>query len=304
MLPIGTIIGIMNWCLTLISIFIFLFIFLIYIKLVKEGEDNDVSIRLTMNTCLAAFLTSITVITMVSSNIFNGFLLFNMNFCYVWGLFYDILECSIYYSYSLQAFYRLFRVIYYKKKFLASLKLYKMLIFCQWFFSIILILITLFLKWYIHLPTEKYCLIPYTNLIGSIYLIVILYSIPLLTIIIIYILITKHIRSSSSTTIIRIRERERNLRDLTVIKRIILSVFMLIILRFPTIIFILFGVINGYLYSLTYAIVGFVTAICLILIGLITISSTNQFKNHLFRYFNHQIHPLNTRVQQTVETTV
>jgi hypothetical protein len=304
MLLVATVIGIINWCLTVISIIIFLFIFIIYIKMIKEGGDNDVSIRLTMNTCLAAFSTSITVITMVSSNLFNGFLLFNMNFCYVWGLFYDIFECSIYYSYCLQAFYRLFRVIYYKKKFLASFKLYKMLILFQWFLSIILILITLFLKWYIHLPGEKYCLIPYTNLTGSIYLIVILYSIPLITIIIIYILITKHIRSSTSTTIIRIRERERNLRDLTVIKRIILSVCMLIILRFPTIIFILFGVINGYLYSLTYAIVGFVTAICLVLIGLIVISSTNQFKNYLFRYFNHQIHPLNAPVQQAVETTM
>jgi hypothetical protein len=112
---------------------------------------------------------------------------------------------------------------------------------------------TIFLKWYIILPGENYCLVPYRNITGSIYLIIVLYSIPLFSIILVYILITKYIHS---TTMIRIRERTRNLRDLTVMKRIIACVLMLILLRFPTIIFILFGVFNGYLYFLTYPIVG------------------------------------------------
>ena len=230
---------------------------------------------------------------MVSSNLFGGFLSNNMDFCNVFGLFYDIFECSIYYSYCLQSIYRLIRVIYYRKRYLLSLKLYKILIFGQWLLAIALILPTLFLKWYIRLPGENYCLIPYTNIVGSIYLILVLYSIPLLTIISIYLLITRHIRS---TTVIRITERQRNLRDLTVIKRIIICVFMLILLRFPTIIFIIFGVINGQLYSLTYAIVGLVTAICLILIGLVTISITNKFKKELFKHFyrnNNQTQPAN-----------
>jgi len=254
-----------------------------------------------MNTTLSAFLTSLTVLIMVSSNLFKGILLTNIDFCFVFGLFYDIFECSIYYSYSLQAFYRLIRINYYTNRSLLSLKLYQMLIIIQWLIIILLLFPTILLKWYIRLPTENYCLIPYTNIIGSIYLIIILYSIPLLTIILIYILITKYIRT---TRIIRINERQRNLRDLTILKRIIITVSILIILRFPTIIFILFGLINGYLYKLTYTIVGLVTSLCLIFISIIIILMTNQFKKEIFKYFNsnnNQIHPTNNN--QTHPTT-
>ncbi|CAF1216102.1 unnamed protein product [Adineta steineri] len=107
----------------------------------------------------------------------------------------------------------------------------------------------------------------------------------------IYILITRHIRSP---TIIRIQERQRNLRDLTAIKRIIVCVLMLVILCFPTIIFVIFDLINGDLNYLTCPIVGSVTAICLILIGLLSILATNKIKKSFLKHLNHsstQIHP-------------
>ncbi|CAF0805305.1 unnamed protein product [Adineta steineri] len=283
--------GIINWSLALISIIIFVFIFLIFIEIIHEERSNDPSTLLILNTCFSAFLTSLTVVIMIGSNLFHEFLLIDLNICYICGLLYDTFECSIYYSYCLHAFYRLIRVIYYNRRNFLSYNLYKLLILIQWLLTISLILPTYFFKWYIHLPTEKYCLIPYTNIIGSIYLILFLYSIPLLTIIMIYVLITNHIRSP---TIIRIQERQRNLRDLTVIKRIIVCVLMLVILRFPTIIFIIFGLITDHLYYLTYPIVGFVTAICLILIGILTILATNKIKKNLLKHLNHpttQIHP-------------
>jgi hypothetical protein len=81
---------------------------------------------------------------------------------------------------------------------------------------------------------------------------------------------------------------------------------MLILLRFPTIIFILFGVFKGYLYFLTYPIVGLVTAICLILISLITLTITNKFKKELFQFFNknnNQINPTTNQIT-TVNNTL
>ncbi|CAF0745894.1 unnamed protein product [Adineta steineri] len=283
--------GMMNWSLALISISIFVFIFCIFIQIIHEDKSNDPSTLLILNTCFSAFLTSLIVIIMISSNLFYEFLLIDLNICYICGLLYDIFECSIYYSFCLRAFYRLVRVIYFNKRILSSYNLYKILVLTQWLLTISLILPIYFLKWYTYLPTENYCLIPYTNIFGSVYLIMFLYSIPLVTIIIIYILITHHIRSP---TIIRIQERRRNLRDLTVIKRIIICVLMLVILRFPTIIFIIAGLINGDLFFLTYPIVGFVTTTCLILIGLSTILGTNKIKRNLLKYLNHpstQIHP-------------
>ncbi|UJR17766.1 hypothetical protein I4U23_004664 [Adineta vaga] len=295
---ISTIFIIINWSLIIISIFLFLILFLIYLKSQNNERQKDVSLFLTMNTCLAGFLTSLTVFVMVSSNLFRDFLLDDMNFCHIFGLFYDIFECSIYYSYCLQSFYRLCRIIYYKNRFVLSWKFYLILVLIQWLIAVILILPTLFLKWYIRLPGENYCLIPYNNLVGSFYLILVLYSVPLLTIIIIYILITKYIHTRTN---IRQIERQRNLRDLTVIKRIIVCVLILILLRFPTIIFIFYEIINGYLYMLTYAIVGFVTAVCLIFIAIMTVATTNKFLKIMLGYFNgihNQVQPTDNTVNR------
>ncbi|CAF1179706.1 unnamed protein product [Adineta steineri] len=69
---------------------------------------------------------------------------------------------------------------------------------------------------------------------------------------------------------------------------------MLVILCFPTIIFVIFDLINGDLNYLTHLIVGSVTAICLILIDLLTILATNKIKKNLLKHPNHpgtQIHP-------------
>lgn len=62
---------------------------------------------LTMNTCLSGFLTSLTVLIMVSSNLSNEFLTKNLYLCSIIGLFYDIFQCSIYYCFCLESFYRL-----------------------------------------------------------------------------------------------------------------------------------------------------------------------------------------------------
>ncbi|CAF0784545.1 unnamed protein product [Adineta ricciae] len=283
--------GIINWSLTLISIFLFLILFILFLKIRNEQREKDISLYLTMNTCLAGFLTSSCVLAMVSSNVFKPFLLRNIDFCYIFGLFYDIFECAIYYSYCLQSFYRLCRIIYYKVRFLLSWRFYRVLILIQWFITIILLLPTLFLKWYIHLPGESYCLIPYDNLIGSFYLILVLYSIPLITMIVIYIWITRYIRTRTN---IRATEKQRNLRDFTAIKRIIVCVLILISLRFPTIAFIFYGIGNGYLFIWTYAIVGLVTATCLIFIALMSISMTNKFKKLVSSFFigtNNQVQP-------------
>ncbi|CAF1105433.1 unnamed protein product [Adineta steineri] len=291
MLTSSLIFGIINWSLVFLSISIFVCIFLIFIEIIHEQRSHDVSVLLILNICFSAFLTSLTVIITISSNLIYELLLINIDICYICGLFYDTFECSIYYSYCLHGFYRLIRVIYYNKRNFLSYNLYKFLILIQWLLTILLILPAYFLKWYIHLPIEKYCFVSNTNIIGSIHLILFLYSTPLLIILMIYRLITRHVRSP---TIIRIQERRRNLRDLTIIKHIIICVLMLVILRFPTIIFIIFGLIYGHLYYLTHPIVGSVTAIRLILIGILTILATNKIKKNLLKHLNYpstQIHP-------------
>jgi hypothetical protein len=235
---------------------------------------------------------------MTSSNLFGGYLMRNLTFCYIWGFLYDFLECAIYYSYCIQSLYRLCRVVFYKKKFLISFSIYTKLCIGQWLFTIVLLLPTVFL-YYIRLPTETFCLVPYTDIHGQIYLIIALYLVPLVSITVVYIWITTFIRKTSriSTAIILTQQRQRNLRDLAVIKRIVIIISVLVVLRFPTIIFIIYGLIVGELYPLTYAIVGLITSICLILIGIITIHTTPLIRNNIFNVLHmneNQVNPSET----------
>jgi hypothetical protein len=294
MLSTATILGITNWCFIYIAILIHVMIIFILIKF--RRELRDVSILLTRNTCLSALLLCIAAFVMISSNLFSGFLLHNIKFCYAWGLFYDIFECSIYYSYCLQAFFRLCRVIFYKKKFLLSYSLYTILIIGQWILVLALLLPPVFLNWYARLPTENYCLIPYTYIGPEIYHILLLYLIPLICLGIIYIWITRYMHNISQARSLAIAatQRIRNQRDLTVIKRILMLISILIGLRFPTVIFMIQGAITQSLYPLAYAIVGLITSICLILIGIITIHITSQLRKQFLNIFFHQNNQVQT----------
>ncbi len=280
MLSTSTILGIIN-------------IFLIIYKC--RRDLHNVSFLLTCNTCLSGLLTCLTVCLMISSNLFNGFLIVNLQFGCVWGLFYDIFECSIYYSYCLQAFYRLCRVIFYKKKILLSYSLYTILIIGQWILVLVLLLPPVFIDWYARLPTENYCLIPYTYIGPEIYHILLLYLVPLICLGIIYKWITRYMCnvSQAPSLVIAATQRLRNQRDLTVIKRIVMLISILIGLRFPTVIFMIQGAITQSLYPLAYAIVGLITSICLILIGIITIHFTSQLRKQILNFFFHQ----NNRIQ-------
>jgi len=239
---------------------------------------------------------------MVSSNLFNGFLIVNLEFGCIWGLFYDIFECSIYHSYYLQSFYRLCRVVFYKKRSIQSFSLYIILILIEWLLILLILLPPYFVNWYAHLTGENTCLIPYTSVGPEVYHIVVLYTIPLGSIILTYICITVFIRrSSSNTAAIRIgaQQRQRNQRDLIIIKRIIIVISILVALRFPTIIFMIYGIIYGELYPLTYSIVGLITAICLIIIGLIIIYITPQLRKTILEFFNYQANRVDVQTHQS-----
>ena len=286
--------GIINWCLNFLAILIFLLIIIIGIR--YHRKLRDISLMLTYNTCLAALLATLAVCIMISSNLSNGFLIFNLRFCCVWGFFYDLFQCSIYHSYYLQAFYRLCRVVFYKKRSLLSHSLFLILIFSQWSITIFILLPPLFLNWYTQIPTELYCLVPYTNLVAELYHILVIYMIPLVCIAVIYVWITTFIRRSSEIASVRLAatQRQRNTRDLTVIRRIIILISVLALLRFPTIILTIYAVIHNEAYTYTYSIVGLITSLCMIFIGLMMIKITPQLRNNIFYHVfrSNRIHAL------------
>jgi len=103
-----------------------------------------------------------------------------------------------------------------------------------------------------------------------------------------------HNISQARSLAIAATQRIRNQRDLTVIKRILMLLSILIGLRFPTVIFMIQGAITQSLYPLAYAIVGLITSICLILIGIITIQITSQLRKQFLNIFFHQNNQIQT----------
>ncbi|CAF1316672.1 unnamed protein product [Rotaria sordida] len=267
-------------------------------------ELKDISFLLTCSTSLCALLVCATLCVMIGSNLFDGFLIRNMTFCYVMGLSYDIFECAMYYSYCIQGFYRLCRIVFYQKKYLVAQSLYIGLIIGQWILVFGLLLPPILMQWYIRLPTEQYCLIPYTNIAAEIYHIMFLYIIPIVCIGISYAWITIFMRQKSQTSLVAatINRRHRNERDVVIIKRIILLVFILVLLRFPTIGLMIYGVMAQDLYPLTYGIIGIFTSVCLGSIGISTIYVTPQLRKQFYNTFihlNNRVHIDQTPMNQT-----
>jgi hypothetical protein len=293
-----TILGITSLCLILIAVVIFIAICITIFK--SREEFQDITLLLMCNTCLTLFLTCVAVCIMTISNLTTGFLTNNFGICVTFGLLYDMFECSIYYSYCLQAIFRLFRVVFYKKKSLTTYTKFIYFTIGQWLLVIILLLPPIPLKWYTKLPTEKYCLISYTDVSAEVYHIIIIYVIPLICISVIYAWIITFVRyiSRKSSVMIASKQRQRNLRDLTIVKHIVISIAILVSLRFPTVIFMVNGIVVGHLYSLTYGIVGLIASVCLIIIGLMTIYMTPPLRRNtliIFMCRNCEGHPENTR---------
>jgi len=158
-----------------------------------------------------------------------------------------------------------------------------MLIIGQWLLTIFILLPPIFLHWYVRLSTDEYCLVPYIDLLAESYHITLIYMIPLVCIATIYIWITVFIRDSSRTRLIILatNQRQRNLRDLTVIKRIVILISILVVLRFPTVIFMINAASVGHMYPYTFGIVGLITSLCMIFIGLMMIHITPQLRKNL-----------------------
>lgn len=273
--------GIISACFNVLATVVFMIIVLVAIRL--RRERTDISLLLTINTCLASLLTCLAVCIMISSNFWSGFLTVNLEFCFIWGLLYDIFQCSIYHSYFLQALFRLCRVVFYRKKSLLSFSLYQALIIVQWFISVLVLLPPYFLHWYMPLLTEEYCLIPYTSIGPEMYHIIILYLLPLIGIICIYVWISRFIRRSSQAAAQNLAAhlRRRNERDLAMIKRIVLMISVLVAMRFPTIIFMIYAAITRYLHPITFSVVGVITSICLAAVGVMTVYFTPKLHNNL-----------------------
>ncbi|CAF2943487.1 unnamed protein product [Rotaria sp. Silwood2] len=128
-----------------------------------------------------------------------------------------------------------------------------------------------------YISSENYCFVPYLQSHGTIWTISISYGFPLLALLFIYIRITIFLYRQSTVQILLVQRRQQ--RDLLVIKRIGITVSMLIIFELPDLIFLMLTSMTGVEYALTYRIQWFIDSLSMLGLSITNVVLTPQVKS-------------------------
>lgn len=113
----------------------------------------------------------------------------------------------------------------------------------------------------IYLPNEHNCFIPLTHLCAIIWGAFTTYVIPFSCLSFIYLRITIFIRDQPNNVTLAVKRRQQ--RDLLVLRRILITVSILLVVGIPTIVLLMLALITGNTHPLSYRIVWIGAAICL-----------------------------------------
>ncbi len=247
-------------------------IILIYIRI--HSLKSNICMLLIWNTYFTLFLFASIMLGMYLYNLYGNLdssMSFGGRWCQIRTYLVHVCLCGLYYSFVLQAIFRLFRIVYYKHKILQSFGVFLIAITLQWILSFLCILPNLLLDDFQYLPTEYNCWIAFENIRGLLVTITITYGISTCMILSIYMYIIRYLRQSNN--IQQQRRQNSNKRDLIVLKRLAIFVTVIIGLGFPTVLVVFIYVFTHYVIPLAYHIQGvslsigaFITSVSLVFI--------------------------------------
>ncbi|CAF3984516.1 unnamed protein product [Adineta steineri] len=150
----------------------------------------------------------------------------------------------LYMTFVNQAFYRLIRIVYSQNRRFQSLKLYIMLPIIEIIIiTSILLCVFIPLNEMIYLPNDHFCTISFTNIPGVLSSASVVYMCPFCCLLFIYIHITRFICQQGNIQTLVIKQRQA--RDLLIIRRILIIVSLLLILGIPAMTLIFMFIITG-----------------------------------------------------------
>jgi len=137
--------------------------------------------------------------------------------------------------------------------------------------------------------------VDFSNVRGVLWFLLNIYGIPLLLLLLIYLRITIFLGQHSNNQTLVIKQRQQ--RDLAVIRRIIIIISLLVTLGIPTTALLLILYITGQELSLFYRIAWFTASLSMIALSLSMVVLTPQLKNIVLKKFRHnRVVPLNGTV--------
>jgi hypothetical protein len=169
--------------------------------------------------------------------------------CQIQAYFLYALVSNVMYSFVVQGFFQLFRVIFYQKRIFQTFRAHIIAIIIQWIFVCSIFLIFFPLNDYIYESSEYRCLIAFTNYRGSIMIFAFAFVIPTNLLFTIYFFILRYLHRTHRAMQNRQFSRKR---DIAVLKRIMIFLIVLQLFYTPLAVIWLMYIITGNLVSLIY----------------------------------------------------
>ena len=274
-------------------------VLIVVIILHLKKNRRKVTMILICNSYIAIALVDCMMLIMAIYN-FIGHLDSSRNFNDVWcrvrTYFIFIGYCGFYYSFLLQASFRLFRVVFYKQKFLQSRPFFFLAIALQWILSSILPMTNLLPGDYEYLLTEFNCWFSFENVRGLLLALLVVYSIPIVSILLMYVHLLRFIRRANPVK----RRQEGNKRDILVLKRIVILLLFTVAVGLPTAIILFIYIISKNVISYAYEIQGFGLSVAMLASAICFALISPELKQ-IFCCCQTQVHPgFQSRNQQTM----
>ncbi|CAF1493324.1 unnamed protein product [Adineta steineri] len=270
----------------LISCIVFLIIvYHLYYNHVKR-ED-----KITVVLCAHIYLAILIYSSMLSSMSIRSML----------GYLASVMLAMLYMTFVNQAFYRLIRIVYSQNRWFQSLKLYIILPIIEIIVvTSILLCILIPLNGVTYFPNDYFCYPIYTNIPGILSAAVVAYIGPFCCLLFIYLHITRFIHQQGNTQTLVVKQRQ--VRDLLIIRRILIIVSFLLILGIPAMTFIFMFIITGEEYPVLGRIVFLPVSVSEAGLSIALLFSIPQLKNIVLKLrIIRKVMPANQIVQGTVQ---
>lgn len=150
-------------------------------------------------------------------------------------------------NHSIQALFRLSRIVYSSRRYLQNFRLYMILPLINFLQALIVLTPLLFRNSVTYLSDEYYCFIKFTDRFEMIWMAFIIYATPMIILAFFYWKITSFIRQQSII-------QRRQYRDILIIRRIFTVVILIAAIAFPAFVFMIMSLISGTIYYLSYRI--------------------------------------------------
>ena len=202
-----------------------------------------------------------------------GDISFDGKWCYIKAYFFYVSGCGFFYSYLLQAIYRLCRIVFYRNSTFQSCRCYVYGIVIQSLLSFVQVIPVFFLGVFEYLPNDYHCQIAIHNIFGLITGLSLVHMIPISLTTICYIYTAIYIRKSSAR-VRSMRQQVKDRRDFLVQRRIFVLLTAMIASGMPTLGISLYSRLTGYVpfWATQFQWLSATFAMCVVSIILIFIS--------------------------------